>query len=136
MRNLAFIALSFFLLVACEPEATEALDLRLDDSITGKWQLVEQKVSIGGPATWQDVEDGNTFQLNEDGTFTGFQSFTACETGTYEVSEEELTLTYNCEDDTKPFTYSLLKEEDAIILSPKTVICTETCEYKYRKIGQ
>ena len=28
----------------------------------------------------------------------------------------------------------LQKENEDIILSPKTVICTETCEYKYRKI--
>lgn len=135
MKNLLFLFLAFGILLACESEdriITE--DLVATPPLVGEWQLVEQKVSIGGPATWQDIEDGDTFTLNADGTFDGFQLFSDCKTGTFESTDEELTLTYNCDDDTKPFTYSLRKENEDIIISPKTVICTETCEYKYRKI--
>lgn len=135
MKKLLFLFLSFGFFLACEGEdnvTTE--DLKAAAPLVGEWQLVEQKVSIGGPATWQDVEDGDTFTLNADGTFDGFQLFSDCRTGTFESSDEELTLTYNCEDDTKPFTYFLQQEDDDIIISPKTIICTESCEYKYRKI--
>ena len=126
--------LALFCLLACESEPIIVAEFAAP-TLVGEWQLVEQKVSIGGPATWQTVDNGATFRLKADGTFAGFQLFNDCQTGTYETQEEELTLIYNCED-SKPFTYSLQKENEDIILSPKTVICTETCEYKYRKTSE
>ncbi len=134
MKNLILSTLALFCIIACEPEERIVAEFTAP-TLVGEWQLVEQKVSIGGPATWQTVDDGATFTLNADGTFAGFQLFNDCQTGTYETQEGELTLTYDCED-SKPFTYALQKEGEDIILSPKTVICTETCEYKYRKISK
>ncbi len=135
MKKLLLFFLSFGFFLACEGEdITTTEELKASAPLVGEWQLVEQKVSIGGPAIWQDVENGDTFILNADNTFEGFQLFSECKTGTFETSDEELTLTYNCDDDTKPFTYALRKDKEDIIISPKTIICTETCEYKYRKI--
>lgn len=134
MKNLILSTLALFCLLACEQEPTIVAELAAP-TLVGEWQLIEQKVSIGGPATWQKVDDGATFTLKADGTFAGFQLFNDCQTGTYETEEGILTLTYNCED-SKPFTYALQRENEAIILSPKTVICTETCEYKYRKTSE
>lgn len=134
MKNLILSTLAFFCLLSCESEPIIIAEFTAP-TLAGEWQLVEQKVSIGGPVTWQKVTDGATFTLNADGTFAGFQLFNDCQTGTYETQEEALILTYNCED-SKPFTYTLQRENENIILSPKTVICTETCEYKYRKISK
>lgn len=136
MKNSLLLITSLFLLLACEPEEQVSESLKTALSLAGQWQLVEQKVSIGGPATWQTVENGDTFTLLENGDFSDLQIFGDCGTGTFETTDDELTLTYNCAEDTKPFTYSLKRENEDIILSPKTVICTETCEYKYRKTGK
>lgn len=127
--------LALFCLLACESEETIIEEFAISTPLAGKWQRVEQKISIGGPATWEKVDNGDTFTLQTDGSFSDFQLFNDCQTGTYEAIEDELTLTYNCDIDTKPFTYSLQKENEDIILSPKTVICTESCAFKYRKIG-
>lgn len=131
MKNLILGTLALFCLFACEDDPT-IIEEFAAPILAGEWQLVEQKISNGGPASWQKVENGDRFTLNTDGTFTGFQLFSDCQTGTYEASADELTLTYDCAD-SKPFTYSLQKDDKAIILSPKTVICFETCEYKYEK---
>lgn len=134
MKNLILSTLVLLCLLACEPEPIIVAEFEAP-TLVGEWQLVEQKVSIGSPATWQKVDDGATFTLKVDGTFTGFQLFNDCQTGTYDTQEGALILTHNCED-SKPFTYALQKENEDIILSPRTVICTETCEYKYRKISE
>lgn len=135
MKNSFLLLTALFLLLACEPEEQVSESLKTALPLVGQWQLVEQKVSIGGPATWQKVENGDVFTLLEDGGFSNLQIFGDCSTGTFEATDEELILTYNCADDTKPFTYSLTRANEDIILSPKTVICSETCEYKYRKTG-
>ena len=57
-------------------------------SFAGHWQLVSQKVSIGGPAKWSDVKNGNTYVFSEDGTWEN-ESHQRCSTGTYEVSQDE-----------------------------------------------
>ena len=107
MKNSLLLIISLFLLLACEPKEQVAESLKTDLPLVGRWQLVEQKVSIGGPATWQSVENGDAFTLLEDGSFSNLQIFGDCRTGIYEATDEELTLTYNCADNTKPFTYSL-----------------------------
>lgn len=136
MKNSFLLIASLFLLLACEPKEQVSESLKSPLPLVGQWQLVEQKVSIGGPATWQTVENGAVFTLVENGSFSNLQIFGDCGTGTFEATDDELILTYNCATNTKPFTYSLNRVNEDIILSPKTVICTETCEYKYRKTGE
>ena len=112
--------------------------------LIGKWQLVEQQisiggigntVSIGGSAFWESVTNGSIFTLTEEGGFSDFQLFSnGCETGTYETTKDELILNYNCEG-VESFAYTLQRENKDIILTPKTVTCIEGCAYKYRKVS-
>jgi len=134
MKNIILSVFILFCLLSCEQESA-LVGESAGPTLVGKWQLVEQKVSIGGPASWQKVENGATFDLKADGSFLGFQMFNDCETGTYEAVAAELILTYNCEA-SESFIYAIQKKEEAIILSPKTIICTDGCEYKYQKIGE
>ena len=136
MKQLLWSVLTLCCLVACESEADQVLvEALAAPTFAGDWQLIEQKVSIGGPAMWEKVDDGDKFTLKSDGSFADFQLFSNdCTTGNYEVTTDELILSYDCEGST-PFTYALQKENADIILSPKTIICTDGCEYKYRKIS-
>lgn len=136
MKNSLLLITSLLFLIACDPEESVSESLKTALPLVGQWKLVEQKVSIGGPATWQKVDNGDTFTLKEDGSFSNLQIFGDCSTGTFEATDDELILTYNCADDTKPFTYALKRDNEAIILSPKTVICTDGCEYKYQKTSE
>lgn len=134
MKNLILGIFALLCLIACEQEPT-LVGESTAPTLVGKWQLVEQNVSDGGPSTWEKVENGTTFRLKADSSFLGFQTFNDCQTGTYDTAADELILTYDCED-TPPFIYTLRKEDEAIILSPKTVVCIEGCAYKYQKIAE
>ena len=133
MKKLCLAIVCMLLLFACEAERAITEENLVADTLIGNWQLTEQNVSIGGPSTWQTVEDGEIFTLASDGQFMGF-NWVNCSTGNYETTQESLILRYDCPDNSNIFTYSLEKDNEEIILSPKTVICTETCKYKYRKL--
>ena len=135
-RHALILLMAIFVLASCGDDEAQPRNPDLGpNNLAGEWQLVEQNVSTGGPSTWEDVEDGDTFQLNADGTFEGSPQFNDCDRGTYSATEDELTFDYDCSADDKPFTYSLVFEDGDIIISPKTVLCFETCKYKYSRIG-
>ena len=138
MKNGLCFILSFLLLIACtqKEELSESSDFPIE--LVGEWQLIEQRVSIGGPnATWEKVENGDTFSLEDDGTFSNIPIQENCKTGSFEATETELRLTYICPIETvTPIVNALFWENDDLILSPRTFLCRETCSYKYRKTGK
>lgn len=102
-------------------------------SIAGKWQLVEQKVSIGGPAKWTKVKKGETFTFNVNGNWEN-PDHASCSKGMYEVSEDELKLSYDCGEGIDDFTYAIVvRTGNTFTLTPKSVICTEECLYRYKR---
>lgn len=137
MKRNVILSLSFFLLIACGSDERNDILVKNDESLAGEWQLVEQNISAGGPSSWEKVDNGPTFILAADGTFEGLSAPTIadnCNTGLYTLTEEELTLTYNCTTISENFIYSCSLENGDLVLRPKTVLCFEECATKYRKI--
>ena len=111
------------------------LDSREGEGLAGEWQLKEQKIGYGPPGEWEDVENGKIIEFTS-GTFKGLDNFnSSCDSGTYEIKDDELLLTYTCGDQNDSFVYSVILEGTSMIISPRTVICIEGCEYRYQKIS-
>lgn len=139
MKRTIILSLSFFLLIACGSDEMNKILIKDSESLAGEWQLIEQKISSGGPSSWQKVANGPTFTLNADGTFKGLSTpglstNNNCNTGIYISTEEELILNYNCILNSEKFVYACSTDNGDLILSPTTVICFEECATKYRKI--
>lgn len=122
------LVFSILSLYACKNDLIEDAD-----PLIGEWQLIEQNISTGGSSSWQTVEDGEKFLLESDGSYNGFTLFPHCADGIYEVTIDELVLTGSCTTDIDSFTYALSREKNTIVLVPKTVLCFETCAYRFKR---
>lgn len=102
-------------------------------SLIGKWKLVEQKVGIGPPGEWADVEDGGIFEFNFDKSFVD-SSNPYCITGTYEINNDTLTLNFDCLEYNLSLEF-LLREftSSSFMMSPTTFMCTEGCTFRYER---
>ncbi len=135
MRHFKFsiIAILLIFLVGCSSKEQKQFD---DDFIIGKWKLVEQYISSGGPQYKVDVEKGTEYNFLNNGTFVS-SSFFGCQAGEFEFESNTLNLMYDCneiQDNNGIISYSANFESDFLILVPKTIICTEGCRYIFKKI--
>lgn len=103
-----------------------------ENELEGEWQLKGQKIGYGPPGEWEDVENGKIIGFGSE-SFNGLDYFNSCDTGTYELKVDELILNYSCSSQSEPFVYHIILEGSAMIISPRTVICNEGCEYKFVK---
>ncbi|NMH89421.1 hypothetical protein [Flavivirga algicola] len=107
-----------------------------DNSIFGKWKLVEQYISSGGPQYKVDVENGSEYIFSNKGTFVS-NDFLGCKQGEFRFESNTLNLMYDCDkvqDYGGVISYSASFESGLLILVPKTIICTEGCRYIFKKI--
>lgn len=137
MDKLAIILLTW-VLVSCSEEHTAS---RQDNSsnvsnspIVGTWVLVEQKVSIGGPATWQDVDAGDTLRFRADGSFAASQS--RCSPESYQATDSLIQLSYDCSEVSgiDSVNYRIIELTDEYLTVGNTS-CIEECVYKYTRAG-
>ncbi len=142
MKNSCKLGISILFLIVvfgCKSTNNKA---SITSSIVGTWQLAEAYQSIGGPATWSAVEDGYTYTFSANGDFTS-NRFTECTKGKYSVTSNELTLNFGCEGFTKGiekpegvFIEKITFESDYLFIKPTYIICTEGCNYKFKKISE
>ena len=126
------------LLFGCSPDHTEVTNS--DNPIHGKWKLVEERISNGGPMYTVIVEDGDEYKFSENGVFTSTQ-YPECTTGKFTAQEDELTLNYDCdgfksgmENTEGTITYNMTFEAGYLNLIPTSVICIEGCRKKKKKL--
>lgn len=131
MRYFVLSAFCLFLFSSCSKNSCD-MD---NQSLIGKWQLIEQNISNGGPSKWESVNDGKRFSLFEDGTYEGIKFFTDCDMGSYGSTATELLLMPNCNDGSEDFMYSITRDCDQLILRPLTVLCIEGCAFRYERIN-
>ena len=140
--------LTFFLLlaaVACtENETARRQDKASSEhsDLVGTWVLTEQKVSIGGPATWSAVDQGDTVRLNDDGSF--IWPNLDCSPKLYERQDDLIQLSYDCPEDSEYADYAghvndfnhriVSLTASSLTVTPATVMCTEECLYKYTRV--
>lgn len=105
-----------------------------EKELFGKWQLVEQKIGIGPPGEWTDVDDGNIYEFRRDNSFT-YTENPSCPGGSFEVKNDTLVLHYNCIEINKTWDYRMVEfDESSMTLTPASVYCTEGCSFRYKKI--
>ena len=131
LTRLVLLSILCFWLFDCDDDG---VNLR-QESMLGQWQLVEQKISPGGPAKWVDVDDGAIFTFLENGSFT-ISEDPHCTSGSYIASAETLTLNFNCPEYNIPFDFFMVEiSTTSFTISPRTVTCVEECLSKYKKIN-
>ncbi len=130
MRRLIAVMIS---LLACSCADQEPSDEEKLSALTGRWQLVEKKVGIGSRGSWQPVDEGPVYQLNTDSTFF-LSEHPACVSGFFHLTGSLLFLNFECPtyDEEQTYYYSLSTLQ--LTLSPATVVCTEGCQFKYKKL--
>lgn len=118
---------------------TDDKDDESNQSIIGAWQLTEASISAGGASEWNRVDDGETYQFFEDGSFTS-TSFDDCSKGEFILENQILSLNYTCpnfetglENEAGFITYEVKFENDGFLLIPKSVVCVEGCAYKFTR---
>ncbi len=141
MKNSCKLGISIlFIIVVSGCKSTNKANT--SSAIVGTWQLVEAYQSIGGPATWSAVEDGYTYTFSANGDFTS-NRFSECTKGKYSVKSNELTLNFGCDGFTKGIEKpegvlieKIMVESDYVFIKPTYIICTEGCNYKFKKISE
>lgn len=136
MNQLTFV-LSILFLFACSEEnivLQQANSPGVSDSpLVGTWVLAEQKVSIGGPATWQDVDAGDTIRFRADGSFV--MTHRDCSPKSYETADDLIKLTYDCPEAARvdSVNYRIVELTDGYLTltNPR---CFEACVYKYARV--
>ncbi len=123
-----------FLLVLMLGSACHQTEIPTSDgSLIGAWQLVEQKVSIGGPAEWTKVRKGNVYVFSKDGRWEN-RGFESCGQGTYELKGDALKFEFGCSDALADMVYDCQFEGREFTIYPTSVRCVEECLYRYRKL--
>lgn len=100
-------------------------------ALVGEWQLVEAKIGIGPPGTWEPVEDGNIYKLNPDSTFS-ISTNPNCTSGSFSIDGNTLNLSFNCPDYNAKWSFQYNQDGSHLFLS--NLMCIEGCEYKYKRL--
>lgn len=139
MRTL-LITITIISLFSCK-ESENFAKRDFEQSLIGRWTLVEASFSIGGPQIIETINDGDEYTFSDDLTFTNSAS-PECISGTYSVQEDTLsdfilTLKYDCSRIDTPIdriTYGVnFVSSDQFILVPYNPMCIEGCSYTYQK---
>ena len=117
-------------------------DTPINDSLFGKWQLVE--IYDGGSLQpYRAIENGTSMTFYTDSTLTTTYHSLGCSTdqteGSYETTEgekrEELTVHLSCEDKELTVTYYYgVDSKGFLVISPKESSCDEGCYWKFKRI--
>ncbi|MFK8102744.1 MAG: lipocalin family protein [Saprospiraceae bacterium] len=132
MKNLFLFFLLALGITSCQSKKTTA---KVPQSLTGKWQLVEQKIGIGASDTpWSKVENGTILNFKADQNFTD-RNHPQCQTGKYEMEAKKFTLSYDCSNYNEALSHSYEIKDGFLYTQPLTLICSDGCDYKYQKIA-
>lgn len=135
MKNLIIYLILTIVLVSCSKVAQEQSKKETVVSpLVGKWQLIETKISSGGPVSqWTIVTAGFIRIFNADNTYTTTE-YSPCNTGSYTLDNNNIIEFSNtCNNATIPNKYKILSNtETELILN--NVNCTEECQQKFKKI--
>ena len=156
MKKMILILTMFILSTGCkeEQQQLEEEQQQLDTtSIYGTWQFIEKFEHPPGGTGWSEVENGFTLELKSNGSFV-FNQFEECSTGRFQLSSNEISFIYDCEDfedfedflvhfvpvhlDTTSLIYERYKLNGSsiIVLKPGNYTCYEGCSLKLRKIAE
>ncbi|MCH7410970.1 hypothetical protein MM239_16300 [Belliella sp. DSM 111904] len=103
MKNQLFFIAFTLLMLSCSKVEEPTMLFPYQDKIIGEWVQVQKFVLVDEHVTppkydWQEIKDGYTLSLFEDGTFN-YTKFEECTTGKYAFKGifPEIELTFDCE---------------------------------------
>lgn len=139
--RLIFSFLAIISLYSCTDDETA---VNFETEISGKWKLIESKISSGGPEMIiEAVKDGDEFLFRNDLSFTS-TARNECNNGTYTYSKTnslqhtELELNFECSTSSstiRTVIYAVtFSSPDQMILTPLDPRCIEGCSFTYQKI--
>lgn len=126
MKNLLLLFPFLFILSCGMKSATNQ-----SKTLPGKWEAIEQYLSIGGPAEWKAMENSVILEFQEDSTFV--ETIKGMERkGGYEIEEEKVVLTFE-NSIPKSITYNYRWDKNGRLILGNAG-CIEPCELKYKRL--
>ena len=134
MKNSILLSILILTLFSCSKSSEEQNKKETVTSpLTGKWQLIETKISSGGPVTqWTTVTNGFIRVFNTDNTYSTTE-YTPCNTGSFSVDSSVIQFNNSCNNATIPNKFKILSNNDAELIL-NNVNCTEECKQKFKKV--
>ncbi len=130
--------LVFCMILSCQNDSTQRKIPLTANLLHGSWQLVETYISPGGETDWMEVENGDIFNFNGDGSFTRTNTFEnkSNSAGTYVLEGDILKLVYIRDGKEEEENFSVQMFENTMTLSPAGPrFCIEPCLYRYKRIN-
>lgn len=131
-----YVILIVILITSCTQD-----DTPINDSLFGKWQLVE--IYDGALSGSHSVDNGYIITYRVDSTLTSTYPTLGCNVdhieGSFKTTQgekgRELTLFLSCEDKELITTYYYgVDSKGFIVISPKESSCDEGCYWKFKRI--
>jgi len=124
MRHLILILGLLFTLSGCS--GNDDNDIEYRDELLGTWKLVE---TWGWPNPWRKVEKSYTYTFDGSGNLISDRF--SCN-GTYEETEEVVTIEFDCPDRKYRITAAVSFENNKLILALEG--CDEGCSEKFVRV--
>lgn len=131
-----FIFFLFLTLVACNKASQDGVSIN-ESEIIGRWQIVSETYSIGGPQIDVKIKNGSIYNFALNGTFdfNSTQEATLSYTGTYDFEDEILTLNYVYDDENLYRDLSTSFNGNEVTMYPiGPIICIEGCSFTLRRL--
>jgi hypothetical protein len=122
----------FVLFLGCVDD--DLSDNQIHPDILGKWQLEATKISPGGMVDWSYVTEGEEYEFKANGTMI-LSTWETCKgpiNGFFRLEEDQLFLTFRCDETLYEPGYLIWFEGDRLILG--SMGCIEECSYRFRPI--
>ncbi|MBC6401693.1 MAG: hypothetical protein GDA42_10380 [Ekhidna sp.] len=137
MKTMILILSMLFFAIGCSEDGSNE---QQKPSIYGTWKLIETYGSDGGSnPQWATIKNGYTYIFNKNETFSSTR-FNECTTGIYLLTNNTLTLDFDCnefdtgvEESSGTFVENYIFENNNLILTPSYLSCFEGCGYKFER---
>ncbi|NCT17677.1 MAG: hypothetical protein COW66_07725 [Flavobacteriaceae bacterium CG18_big_fil_WC_8_21_14_2_50_34_36] len=132
MKTVYFILITFIgMQLSC---TTSDVNENSENTLIGKWQLIEWYSSEGAEGTWEIIDNGYFYQFNEDNTLES--NLFNCN-GSYSVEdnlEYNLLISFNCENNQFQGYHKIEYDGDYLLLWAEG--CVVACIGKYKRFKE
>ena len=133
MKKLFIITIALFALINCSNSKEEPVAEAI--TLTGKWKIIEGKISSGGalPLNWTTINNGYELSFGDNGIYSTTE-YTTCNSGSFSVINQVINYTNTCGNTTPIQKYKILSMTSTELIL-QGLFCIEECQYKYLKIS-
>jgi hypothetical protein len=124
----------FLLLLIASCVSEPKIDSHLEGrSILGEWRFHEHAYSPGNSQVHRSpILEEKGLILNANGQLLS-HSFLQCNEGQFTVSDDTLTISFECKEELPERRFSLSWEKDKLVMTPLSPLCFEYCAFIFIK---